>query len=199
MRRAIPPDNAFVMRLSELAEELKVHTCDFSLEAACLPGDDFYVATLKTRHAEVEAGAMIFYDMEFPESARILMLKGAELILVPTSCDINEHRTSVLRTRAMENMVGVALANYVGEPGRSGQSLAFDGMAYLRNGDLRDHLVAESRESEGVYTAVFNLEAMRKYRGCETWGNAYRKPTRYHSLTSSAVREPVVRRNARRQ
>ena len=30
-------------------------------------------------------GAMICYDREFPESARILMLRGAELVLVPNA------------------------------------------------------------------------------------------------------------------
>ena len=31
-------------------------------------------------------GIMICYDREYPESARILMLKGAEIILVPNDC-----------------------------------------------------------------------------------------------------------------
>lgn len=61
----------------------KVHTCAFDLEAACTPGDDFYVADLETAGGTVRVGAMICFDREFPESARILMLKGAELILTP--------------------------------------------------------------------------------------------------------------------
>lgn len=176
----------------------KVHTCDFSLEAACSPGEGFYVANLDTRHGDVKIGAMICYDMEFPESARILMLKGAELIIVPTSCDMNEIRTSILQSRAMENMVGVALANYVGEAGRPGQSVAFDGMVYLRNGNLRDHVVVKSKENEGVYLANFDLEAMREYRESQTWGNAFRKPRRYHDLISTMVNPPFVRKDARR-
>ena len=176
----------------------KVHTCDFSLEAACSPGDDFYVATLDTRHGEIEVGAMICYDMEFPESARILMLKGAELILAPTSCDMNVIRMGLLQSRAMENMVGVALANYVGEPGKPGQSLAFDGMVYRENGSLRNNLLVSSEESEDVYLANFDLTAMREYRSSQTWGNAFRKPTRYQCLTSDAVNPPFLRKHARR-
>jgi predicted amidohydrolase len=141
---------------------------------------------------------MICYDMEFPESARILMLKGAELVIVPTSCDMNRIRTGLLQSRAMENMVGVALANYVGEPGKPGQSVAFDGMVYLKNGSLRDNQVVSSGESQGVYLANFDLEAMREYRGRETWGNAFRKPTRYHCLTSTVVNQPFVRKGTRR-
>ena len=54
----------------------KVHTCDFDVERALTPGDDFYVADLDTEAGVVKVGAMICYDREFPESARILMLKA---------------------------------------------------------------------------------------------------------------------------
>ena len=60
----------------------KVHTCDFGAERALTPGDGFYVTELDTACGLVRVGAMICYDREFPESARILMLKGAELIPV---------------------------------------------------------------------------------------------------------------------
>jgi predicted amidohydrolase len=42
---------------------------------------------------------MICFDREFPESARILMLKGAELILTPNSCPLEENRIGQFRTR----------------------------------------------------------------------------------------------------
>ena len=64
----------------------KVHTCDFEAERNLTPGNDFYVADLNTATGNVKLGAMICYDREFPESARILMLKGAEVILVPNAC-----------------------------------------------------------------------------------------------------------------
>ncbi|MBS1252734.1 MAG: hypothetical protein MAG451_01776 [Anaerolineales bacterium] len=52
----------------------KVHTCDFDYpESACTPGDDFHVCTLDTAQGEAEIGAMICYDREFPESARVLI------------------------------------------------------------------------------------------------------------------------------
>ncbi len=71
----------------------KVHTCDFDLpEAACTPGDDFYVCDLGTAQGAVKVGAMICYDREFPESARILMLKGAEVILTPNACVLETNR-----------------------------------------------------------------------------------------------------------
>lgn len=54
----------------------KVHTCDFDKEAALTPGDDFHVCNLVTKDSEEIIGAMICFDCEFPESARVLMLKG---------------------------------------------------------------------------------------------------------------------------
>lgn len=64
----------------------KVHTCDFGDECRLTAGDDFYVCDLDVENEKVKIGAMICYDREFPESARILMLKSAEIILVPNAC-----------------------------------------------------------------------------------------------------------------
>ena len=71
---------------SKVLSYAKVHTCDFSAEKALKPGEDFYVTDLDTSCGTVKIGAMICYDREFPESARILMLKGAEIVLVPNAC-----------------------------------------------------------------------------------------------------------------
>ena len=78
----------------------KVHTCDFGAERNLTPGDDFFVAELDTAQGPLQVGAMICYDREFPESARILMLKGAELILVPNACPMELNRLAQLRGRA---------------------------------------------------------------------------------------------------
>jgi N-carbamoylputrescine amidase len=172
----------------------KIHTCDFDLpEAALTPGDDFYVCTLDTAQGDVRIGAMICYDREFPESARVLMLKGAEIILTPNACDLEQNRLSQFRGRAYENMVGVAMANYASPQG--GHSVAYDGVAF-EAGRSRDMLLIEAGESEGVYLARFDLDRLRAYRTHETWGNAFRKPHRYGLLTSPDVEPPFVRVNA---
>jgi predicted amidohydrolase len=179
----------------------KVHTCDFGKEINLTPGDDFYVTNLNTENGEIKIGAMICYDREFPESARILMLKGAEIVLVPNACPIEIHRKSQLRTRAYENMIGIAMTNYAsGKVDCNGHSLAFDGIAY---GDAdyfesRDSLVIEAGETEGIYIAEFNIENIRKYRKREIWGNAYRKPNKYDIIISGKIEEPFIRNNARR-
>ncbi len=174
----------------------KVHTCDFDhLEAACTPGDGFYVCDLDTGHGSVKVGAMICYDREFPESARILMLKGAEIILTPNACELETNRIAQFRARAFENMVGVAMTNYAA-PQNNGHSVAFDPIVCEADGRARDNFVIEAGEEEGVYLAPFDLSRMREYRRRETWGNAFRKPRLYGPLASSEVREPFVRVNA---
>lgn len=174
----------------------KVHTCDFGVDAGCEPGDDFYVCTLDTEKGEVKVGAMICFDREFPESARILMLKGAELILTPNACDLDDHRIAQFRTRAFENMVGVAMANYAA-PQNNGRSVAFDPVCFDADGSSRDNLVVQAGESEGIYLAEFDMDKIRSYREREVWGAAYRKPRTYGLLTSIEVRSPFIRRDAK--
>lgn len=174
----------------------KVHTCEFGAEAALTPGGDFPVAELDTAQETVRVGAMICYDREFPESARLLMLNGAELILVPNACEMEDNRLMQLRTRAYENMLGIALANYAA-PEENGHSVAFDGMAFA-DGVSRDHMILQAGEKEGKYLATFNLDRMRAYRENETWGNAYRRPRCYAALLDETVAQPFVRPDATR-
>lgn len=178
----------------------KVHTCDFDVERLLTPGEDFLVAELDTAAGPVRVGAMICYDREFPESARILMLKGAELILVPNACPMEINRLSQLRGRAFENMLGIATCNYpAGQPDCNGHSSAFDGVAYLpgQHGS-RDTCVLEAGGEEGIYQAVFDLEVLRQYRENEVHGNAYRHPKKYRLLTEEKVEHPFLRGDSRR-
>lgn len=181
----------------------KVHTCDFGEEQALTPGDDFQVAELDTEQGKVKIGAMICYDREFPESARILMLKGAEVILTPNACPMEINRLSQLRARAYENMLGIATVNYPsGQPDCNGHSSAFDGVAYLERSpgtfEGRDTLVIEAGEAEGIYCATFPLREMRAYRKREVHGNAYRHPDKYHLLISPEIKEPFCRKDYRK-
>lgn len=173
----------------------KVHTCDFGYEKVLSHGDEFFTAELDTKSGKVTVGAMICYDREFPESARILMLKGAELVLVPNACPMEINRISQLRARAYENMTGIATVNYpYGKPDCNGHSTAFDGIAYRVDGSGgRDTLVIEAGEREGIYIADFPIDDMREYRRREVHGNAFRRPKVYGSLTDMTVNEPFIR------
>ena len=175
----------------------KVHTCDFNMEAACTPGDDFYVCTLDTKSGPVKIGLMICFDREFPESARALMLKGAELILTPNACELEQNRIGQFRARAYENMVGVAMTNYAA-PQENGHSVAFSPICFDEQGRSLNPLVIEAGEAEGVYIAEFDMDKIRAWREHEVWGNAFRKPRRYSLLTSLKVELPFIRASARR-
>lgn len=177
----------------------KVHTCDFDVERHLTPGDDFYVTTLDTAHGEVEVGAMICFDREFPESARILMLKGAELILVPNACPMEINRLSQLRARAYENMLAIATCNYPDTvPDCNGGSSVFDGVAYLPDVEgSRDTCILQAGGHEGIYIAELDLEQLRRYRKSEVHGNAYRRPSKYALLLDTKIRDPFLRADRR--
>ncbi len=175
----------------------KVHTCDFGDECMLDSGDDFGVCDLDVGGETLKIGAMICYDREFPESARILMLKGAEVILVPNACPMEINRLSQLRARAYENMLGIATCNYPkGQPDCNGHSSAFDGMAYLPDeSGSRDTLIIEAGQREGIYIADFPIDRIREYRQTEVHGNAYRRPEKYHKLLDTEILPPFIRQD----
>ena len=164
----------------------KVHTCAFDAEKMLSSGDDFYVEDLDTGRGVVRVGCMICFDREFPESARILMLKGAEVILAPNACPMEINRLAALRTRAYENMLAIATCNYLGgHPDCNGHSTVFDGVAWLdQEPGARDMCVFEAPEEEGVYLAEIDLDQLRAYRADEVMGNAWRHPEKYEILVS---------------
>jgi predicted amidohydrolase len=188
----------------------KVHTCDFGMEAVLTPGDAFRVADLDTRAGTVRVGLMICYDREFPESARVLMLGGAELILTPNACGLDADRLGQFRARAYENMVGVAMANYA-TPAPSvdlshlgpldvcnGHSVAFSGIKFDREGNAVDHKLVEGGGGEDLLIATFDLDALRAYRAYEVHGDAYRKPAAYQALADDTPLPVFARADSRR-
>jgi len=165
----------------------KVHTCDFADESMLESGNEFFVCDFDG----IKLGVMICYDREFPESSRVLMLKGAEIVLVPNACDMNPARLNQLSTRAFENMMGIAMANY---PGAGwGNSCAYSPIAFDDNGYVDNTIFMADDRSEGVFTVDFDIDAIRKYRQKETWGNAYRKVNAYEILLSPEVKSPFIR------
>lgn len=127
----------------EILHYSKVHTCAFDLEKVLESGEGYDTADLDFGRGTVKIGSMICFDREFPESARILMLKGAELILAPNACPMEINRLSALRTRAYENMVAVATCNYLeGHPEKwnktcSGRCLMNPFIYFVLDGMLR--------------------------------------------------------------
>lgn len=177
----------------------KVHTCDFGAERSLTPGNDFHVADIDTKEGMVKVGAMICYDREMPESARILMLRGAEVILVPNACPMEINRLSQLRARAFENMVAIATCNYPSSvPDCNGHSTIFDGVAYLPDTpQSRDTCILEADESEGIFIADLDLKELRRYRKTEVHGNTYRRPELYKDIIKTTIEEPFIRSDRR--
>ena len=173
----------------------KVHTCDFSDERCLTPGDEFPVVSLDTRLGPVKVGSMICYDREFPESARILMLEGAELLLVPNACPMEINRLSQLRARAYENMLAIATCNYPSpHPDCNGHSTVFDGVMFVPDvSGALEPLLVEGGSEEEILVAELNLTRLRDYRIYEIHGNAYRRPQLYGRLVSEDVAEPFIR------
>ena len=173
----------------------KVHTCDFDVERNLTPGEEFCVEELDTACGMVKVGSMICYDREFPESARILMLKGAELILVPNACPMEINRLSQLRARAFENMAAIATCNYPASvPDCNGGSSVFDGMAYLPEMETsRDTCILMAGKEEGIFLAALDLGKLREYRRTEMMGNTFRRPELYGMLVKEGVEEPFIR------
>ena len=153
----------------------KVHTCDFDWERYLESGQEFKVC----KFDGVNIGVMICYDREYPESARELMLQGAEIIFNPNCCGGMEPRLKELSVRAMENMVGVAMANPPA-PGM-GRSAAFNPMVWGENGEVLDNTIIVAEEFfEGIVYAEFDIDVIRKYRENEDLGK-FRKPRAYKS------------------
>ena len=169
----------------EVLHYSKVHICAFDAEKVLSGGDDFYVADLDLGRGTVKIGSMICFDREFPESARILMLKGAELILAPNACPMEINRLSALRTRAYENMVAVATCNYPdGQPDCNGHSTLFDGVPWLRDEPgVRDMCVLEAPGAPGIYIATLDLDMLRTHRRNDVMGDKYRCPEKYGMLS----------------
>ncbi|MGH7270917.1 MAG: N-carbamoylputrescine amidase, partial [Polyangiaceae bacterium] len=123
------------------------------------PGDTGF-RVWRTRRGTVGVG--ICWDQWFPESARAMMLLGAEVLLFPTAIGSEPHEPD-LDTRdpwqramvghAVSNVVPVVAANRIGNEG--GQ--AFYGSSFIadQRGDKRAEL---GRGDEGVIVATFDLD-----------------------------------------
>lgn len=186
-----PQNTAFVIDKSGeiLLKYSKVHTCDFADEKDVEAGSEFKVYDFDG----IKIGIMICYDREYPESARILMLKGAELILVPNDCGSMAPRLKALSTRAYENMVGVAMANANGT--NAGNSCAYSPICWDKNGMCVDNTILEvDAETEGIFYADFDMDLIRDYRSREMMGNTFRKVQSYGMLLDYNITEPFVRK-----
>jgi N-carbamoylputrescine amidase len=118
--------------------------------------------------AGTKLGVGVCWDQWYPETARAMMLMGAEILFYPTAIGSEPHDegldTARLWRRAMvghavSNVVPVVAANRVGT--EHGQT--FYGTSFIT--DERGDILAElDREEEGVVTATLDLDRVRRHR-----------------------------------
>lgn len=176
----------------------KIHIVEHGIEGLCSPGEGFSVATLETARGPVQVGAMICFDREFPESARVLTLLGAELVLVPNACLFDDHRMTQMKTRAFEDKVALAMTNYPNTHiDGNGRSLAISPIAWERvSGSPRmrylETLLLETGPKPGIHYCTFDLDAIRAYRRNSIWGNTFRHPEAYQPLVDPKLVPPPL-------
>lgn len=133
------------------------------------PGDTGF-RVFETKYATIGVG--ICWDQWFPETARAMMLLGAEILFYPTAIGSEPHDPT-LDTRdpwqramighAVSNIVPVVAANRIG----SEEGQLFYGSSFIA--DFRGDKVSElNRTEEGFTLASFDLEKVRSVRGA--WG-----------------------------
>ena len=131
-------------------------------------------------------GVGICWDQWYPETARAMMLMGAQVLFYPTAIGSEPHDegldTARLWRRAMvghavSNVVPVVAANRVGN--EHGQT--FYGTSFIA--DERGDILAElDREEEGVITATLDLDRVRRHRAAFGFFRD-RRPELYGRLT----------------
>ena len=113
-------------------------------------------------------GVGVCWDQWYPETARAMMLMGAQILFYPTAIGSEPHDegldTARLWRRAMvghavSNVVPVVAANRIGT--EHGQS--FYGTSFIT--DERGDILAElGREEEGVITATLDIDRVKRHR-----------------------------------
>lgn len=137
------------------------------------PGDTGF-KTWQTPYGCIGVG--ICWDQWFPESARQMMLQGAELLFYPTAIGSEPYDesldTSAMWRRAMQghavsNAVPVIAANRTGQEQANGTAQEYYGHSFIA--DQHGELVAAfGNEEEGALVHRFDLRELRNFRS--SWG-----------------------------
>ncbi len=105
----------------DLAAYRKIHMFDVDVDGIAYresdheePGGEIVVAPLP----QASLGLSVCYDLRFPELYRILAVRGARIVAVPSAFTLatgRDHWEVLLRARAIEDQVFVLAPNQVGE------------------------------------------------------------------------------------
>ena len=152
------------------------------------PGDLGFQVT-QTKFGKL--GCAICWDQWFPETARSLVLKGAEVLLYPTaigsepadaSLDSAPHWQRTMQGHAAANMVPVVASNRVGTEQGVDSEITFYGTSFI-TGFTGEILAEADRHSETHISQSIDLDAAAAYR--DTWGVFRdRRPETYVAMHS---------------
>ena len=156
------------------------------------PGDTGF-RVWDTKFGQVGLG--ICWDQWFPETARCLVLGGAEILLYPTAIgnepqfpdwDSRDHWQRAMQGHAASNMVPLVASNRIGAEKGKNSEMTFYGSSFIA--DETGAKVAEAdRTSETVLTHAFDLDAIRNQRA--QWGFFRdRRPEHYGALTTLSAK-----------
>lgn len=136
-------------------------------------------------------GPAICWDQWFPETARVLALLGAEILLFPSaigsepedpSYDSSSHWRRVMQGHAAANMIPLLAANRTGAENGESCTINFYGSSFIL--DHTGAVITEAeRETETILTATIDLAECTKAR--IDWGLFRdRRPDLYNPILS---------------
>jgi len=142
-----------------LGQQDKVHLYQSERKVAA-PGAQFDVF----QSAYGKIGILMCYDCMFPEAARTLALKGADMLFVPSRIAYAALDPWVLylRTRAMENRIPIIAPNVFRPPRYVGGTIIVD---LIPRGDVvLPKIVVSAGSGEKVIVADVDVERARELR-----------------------------------
>lgn len=142
----------------------KIHLPYLGVDRFLSPGDEPF----KVYDTEVgKIGMNICYDSSFPESSRVLALKGAELIVLSTNWPrgIEYYPKYVVHTRAIENRVNYAAINRTGVE----RGMKFCGLSKIVDSSGNTLAEATRSKEETIYAWV-DLEKARNKKSIKIPG-----------------------------
>jgi predicted amidohydrolase len=163
----------------DLAVYRKIHMFDVEVGGVAYRESEYEQAGTELVTAPLEGatvGLSICYDLRFPELYRILALRDADLIAVPsafTTVTGQDHWEILLRARAVENQAFVLAPNQVGEAPPH-----FDSYGHSAIVDPWGTVLATAGEGECFIAADLDFGALRRVR--ESLPSlAHRRPEAY--------------------
>lgn len=107
-------------------------------------------------------GIMICFDWYFPESMRILALKGADLVCHPANL-VLPHCQDAMTTRCLENRLYAVTANRTGKEEREGKKFYYTGKSQITSTDARI-LYRATEENDEVGVIEIDVQQARNKR-----------------------------------